>query len=433
MAHTLRISALQLAAHDRDAFSIRREHILRVCAQSAASCDLLVLPESTFPAYVLGDADIDDAQVEDALTAMRQIAREHACTIVAGVALRQEGVLYNSAVAIDRDGSLAGVADKAFLWHFDRKWFAPAETLAPVATSVGKLGLFVCADGRMPGIARALVDRGAEMLVMPTAWVTGGRDPSSLENVQADLLARVRAFENNVVLVAANKCGTERGMVAYCGKSQIVANDGNVVALAGEQAEVAISATMNIAAPRPFRSIPLDASVVNPGSERRIVRIAISIDPLPADIDARLRLLDSELALAPGYAAGIEELARIVPTVSLEAMRAYDPGALVAARLAGAQVAILDAAAHDPWLERIARARALELRMYIVVFDRGRERAYAIDPDGAVIAGTFGDYRLAGFAFDARRTHETAVAPGTDILEGMRRIEILQHTRSELQ
>ena len=57
---------------------------------------------------------------------------------------------------------------------------------------------------------------------MPTAWVTSGRDPGALENVQADLLARVRAYENGVPFVAANKCGVELGIALYCGKSQIV-------------------------------------------------------------------------------------------------------------------------------------------------------------------------------------------------------------------
>ena len=69
---------------------------------------------------------------------------------------------------------------------------------------------------------------------MPTAWVTSGRDPTSLENVQADLLGRVRAYENRVPFVAANKCGSELGMVAYCGKSQIVDSRGEIVALANQ-------------------------------------------------------------------------------------------------------------------------------------------------------------------------------------------------------
>ena len=92
--------------------------------------------------------------------------------------------------------------------------------------------MLVCADGRLPTIARTLVERGAEILVMPTAWVTSGRDPRALENAQADLMINVRARENGVPFLAANKCGVERGAVAYCGKSAIVAADGTFLARA---------------------------------------------------------------------------------------------------------------------------------------------------------------------------------------------------------
>ena len=380
------------------------------------------MPEATFPAYVLGDDRIDDTAVASALDVLRTIARDAACTIVAGAALRRDGRLYNCAVAIDRDGSVAGTADKAFLWHFDRKWFAPAQTLAPVRTSAGILGLFVCADGRMPGIARALVDLGAELLVMPTAWVTSGRDPAVLENIQADLLARVRAFENGVPLAAANKSGVERAMVAYCGKSQIVAADGTVAAIAGSASEEIVRATVSVGASRPFRVEPLRVPRRD-APDLRAIRVAVTIEAPSVDIKERLADIDAELVLAPEFAAGFERLDSLVPAISIDASRAFDPQCLIEARLAGIRVTILDAAESHPWLERVARARALELRIYAIVFDRKAKRAYAIDPDGAVVAGTFGEYRLASFTLDARRTAETFVAPGTDVYEGLERID----------
>ena len=80
---------------------------------------------------------------------------------------------------------------------------------------------------------------------------------------------------------------------------------------------------------------------------------------------------------------------------------------------------------RPPWLERIARARAVELRVYLVVFDCSAQRAFAVDPDGAIVAGTFDEYRLASFTFDPRKTIETIVAPGTDVAEGLDRIEAI--------
>jgi predicted amidohydrolase len=424
VSSTLRIGALQLRAHDRAQFSVRLAEINASVRAAAAGLDLLVLPEATFPAYVLGDAAIDDATVNAALESLRQVAKATSCVIVAGAATRNERALFNSAVVFDRDGTVAGRADKLFLWHFDGKWFAPGERLSPIRTSIGMLGVLICADGRMPGIARALVDRGAELLVMPTAWVTSGRDPSALENIQADLLARVRAYENGVPFVAANKCGNERGMVAYCGKSQIIDAAGVALAMAGERDEELITSTIEIAAPKPYR---IERPNITPRGavERTTIRVAFTLDAVPADVDERLALLDADVAVAPGYAQGIAQLDRVLPTIAMDAALARDPGTLIHYRNAGYRCVILTSDAPAPWLEDIARARATELRLYLIVFDRARGRAYAIDPDGAIVAGSFDGYRFPSFALDTKRTLATVLVPGTDVAAGIERVTAL--------
>jgi predicted amidohydrolase len=421
VARLLRVAALQLRAHDASAFTATLPSLLDRVRGAAREADLLVLPEGTLPAYVLGGKAIDEASVARALADLSAIAARERCAIVVGAAVRRDGALYNTAVVIDCDGTPAGSAEKIFLWHFDRKWFAPGDRLAPVATSIGKLGVLVCADGRMPGIARALVDRGAELLVMPTAWVTSGRDPAALENAQADLLARVRAFENAAPFVAANKCGVELGMVAYCGKSQIVDANGEILALAGERDEVLIDAQIALKTPHPqrvARALPPAREPIEP----RTIRVALSARALPPDIEQRLETIDAEVAIAPGAPDQIARLDRSVPTIVLDANAAFDPGTLALYRAAGYRVAVLEGDGSNPWLERIARARALELRMYVVAIDLGAGRAYAVDPDGAIVAGTFGDYRIASFPLDVHRTLQTSVAPGTDVAEGIARV-----------
>jgi hypothetical protein len=100
-----------------------------------------------------------------------------------------------------------------------------------------------------------------------------------------------------------------------------------------------------------------------------------------------------------------------------------DPGGLAALRMAGTTLAVWRTSYDPPWQTAIARTRALELRMYLVVIDTARARAYAVDPDGAVICGTYGEYEIAGFTFDPARTRQTAVAPGTDVLAGLARAQ----------
>ncbi len=424
MPRTIRLAALQVRAHDRDDYERCRDALFERIERAARDRDLLVLPEGTFPAYVLGDDTVDERLVAGATTELIRIARATGCAIVAGAAVRRGAHLYNSAIVIDRDGSPAGSADKLFLWHFDRQWFTRGAAISPVQTSLGKLGVLICADGRMPGIARTLVDRGAELLVMPTAWVTSGRDPRALENLQADLLARVRAFENGVWFVAANKCGVERNMVAYCGKSQIVDAAGNIIALASDAGEDLVGAQVELAPPAPYRSERPNprARTSQPG---KALRIAIDNTQLPADMRERLRILEDDIALAPYGDDDFDALDRAIPAIRIDAREAFDPEVLVAYRLAGYRTAVLDAKASHPWLERIARARAAELRMYVIVFDREADRAYAVDPDGAVIAGTFGDFTIASFALDPQRTAQTLVAPGTDVAAGVEFIESL--------
>lgn len=410
---------MQLRAHDRSAFMQSLDPILAEARHAARNSDLIVLPEGTLPAYVLGSATIDEAAVTAALDRFRELACGTKTVIVLGAAAAVDSEIRNAAFVIDADGSLAGRSDKLFLWHFDRRWFAPGRSLTPIATSLGVLGVLVCADGRLPTISRGLVERGAQLLVMPTAWVTSGRNPGDLENVQADLLARIRAYENGVPFVAANKCGAELRMVAYCGKSQIVDARGEILAIAGEHDAETIYANVELAKARlapPSRHVPPHAPAAHD-----IIRLAISIDPLPLDISERLELLDDAYALSP-QAHESADLTETVPSAWVDDGTMLDPSGLVAYRRAGYAMIVWTTQLGVPWSERIARGRALELRIYVVVFDRSMHRAFAVDPDGAVVAGTFDDYQLASFVFDPRKTADTVVAPGTDVAEGLERI-----------
>lgn len=426
MTRSIRVAAAQLRAHDRDAFASRLDAIVDAAAAAAASAQLVVLPEGTLPAYVLGDDPVDDAAVHAAIGRLANVARSAGAVVVAGAAVRgaDSASHYNAAIAIDRDGTLAGRADKLFLWHFDARWFAPGGTVAPIATSLGKLGVLVCADGRIPTIARALVDRGADLLVMPTAWVTSGRDPSALENAQADLLARVRAYENGVPFVAANKCGAELGMVAYCGKSQIVDARGEIAAIASQDTPETIRANVEIGAARPHRTSPVRPQRRAPAAGAPL-RLAISPDPLPHDVDRRLDILGAAHAVAPRLGAErLQALDAGVPTAIVGDADALDPGGLVPYRRAGYALVVWETAG-DAWTHAIARARALELRIYVVVLDSAADRAYAVDPDGNTVAGTFGSYRLASFALDPRKAAQTVVAPGSDVAESLDRVASL--------
>ncbi|MDP9106289.1 MAG: carbon-nitrogen hydrolase family protein [Candidatus Eremiobacteraeota bacterium] len=410
------VAAVQTRAHDRAVFAERWPALLaQVAAAAESGARLVVVPEGTVPAYVIGAEPVDANQLESAAQDVIAVAARTGATIVYGGARAGEHGLANSAYVVTPAG-IAGYADKCLLWHFDRRWFTAGSALEPVDTPVGRLGVFICADGRIPTIPSTLVARGAQILVVPTAWVTSGRDPHALENLQADLMIPVRARENGVPLVAANKAGVEARSVAYCGKSQIVAADGTVVALAPQDEETTLHATVAIGS-------PAVALAPEPPAVRRLAG-----DPLPnvlriaiaSHADAALHALaataDADLVIDPHAQPASADVALVDDEAVL------DPRALVAPRLDGVRLFVWRASIEAPWVVPFARTRAAELRAYVVVFDSLRRRAFAVDPDGAVVCGTFGGFDLAAFAFDRARTDAWRVAPATDVREAFMRV-----------
>jgi predicted amidohydrolase len=416
------VAAVQTRAHDRADFTERWPALLaRVAAAAEAGARLVVVPEGTVPAYVIGTEPVDPSELEAAATDVIAVAARTGATIVYGGARAGERGVVNSAYVVTPAG-IVGYADKYFLWHFDRRWFRPGSTLEPVDTPVGRLGVFVCADGRIPTIASTLVARGGEILVVPTAWVSSGRDPHALENLQADLMIPVRARENGVPLVVANKVGVEARSVAYCGKSQIVAADGTVVAFASQDDETTLHATVAVGRPAVVRTGEPPAVARLAGEPLpAVARIALALHADP-ELHALAAVADAGLVIDPHAAPPSADVALVDDDAML------DPRALVAPRLAGVRLFVwrtstgsaqaIDAA----WVAPFARTRAAELRAYVVVFDAPRRRAFAVDPDGVVVCGTFGAFELAAFAFDRARTDAWRVAPMTDVRDALMRV-----------
>ncbi|MGZ3503959.1 MAG: carbon-nitrogen hydrolase family protein [Vulcanimicrobiaceae bacterium] len=419
---TIIVASLQLDAHERTAFAqVWPEIVARIREAARTGAQLVVLPEGTAPAYVMGYAPYDGDASRRALADIQSVAHEMRTTVIFGSTRQNGSRLLNSAHVVDSDGSLAGSADKQFLWHFDRQWFEPGDTLQPIRTSIGTVGVLVCADGRIPTIARTLVDRGAELLVMPTAWVTSGRDPNNLENAQADLLARIRARENGVPFAAANKVGVELGCVAYCGKSQIVGADGSMLALASQDRSETIFAEIELTGARePRGAYAIGDFPVWPAVAQRIAITQHAYED--AQLAERLRIIEATTVILPGRRHATAQAPGDLPIVNACDEMMLDPAGLVPERSNGRTIAVWETELRDAtWTTAYARARALELRMYVIVIAPSQDRAFAVDPDGAVVAGTFGTFDLASFAFDPARTENTLVAPGTDVLDGLAR------------
>ncbi|WP_435741877.1 carbon-nitrogen hydrolase family protein [Nocardioides sp. SYSU DS0663] len=200
-----------------------------------AGADLVVLPEAF--ARDFGEAGSDVSPYAEPLdgpfaTEVGRVAGERGATVVAG--MFETGPdpdrPYNTLVA---RGAEEAAYRKVHLYdsfgyrESDRLTAGPPE---PVLVDVAgtTVGLMTCYDLRFPELARLLVDRGAEVLVVPAAWVAGERKVDHWRT-----LVRARAIENTVFVVACAQPAPR-----YCGHSMVVDPLGDVVAEAGDGAEL---------------------------------------------------------------------------------------------------------------------------------------------------------------------------------------------------
>ncbi len=216
---------------------------------AAAAARLVVLPECASGAgYIFRDAGDARSRAEpvpgpfsDFLAAQ---ARELRLYLVAGLAERDGDRVYNTALLVDPRGGIVGRYRKNLLVSFDRRWFDVwdgGDASLPVwETELGRIGLMICGDARLPEHARCLALRGADIVCYPTLW---GAPEQYRYNVPA------RAIENRLWLIASDKVGCEAGM-DYPGGSFIIAPDGTVAARAGETEETVVTATVDPAAAR---------------------------------------------------------------------------------------------------------------------------------------------------------------------------------------
>jgi deaminated glutathione amidase len=209
--------------------------------EQAAGAHVVVFPEAAMRDFGAKDDDLArDAEPTDGpfVSGLRQLATRHRLTIVASMfeAIPGDHRVYNTLVVVDPTKGLTATYRKRHLYDaFGDKESArirAGEDDPPLIELDGfAVGLAVCYDIRFPDFIGGLADRGADLLLLPSAWVAG-----PLKEAHWNVLARARAIDNTMYVAAAGQTGS-----AYCGQSVIVDPLGVVVAGLGEQAGVAIA------------------------------------------------------------------------------------------------------------------------------------------------------------------------------------------------
>lgn len=137
-----------------------------------------------------------------------RLAADHGIYLVSGSMPErdEEGRIYNTSYVFDRKGHQIGKHRKMHLFDIDVKggqYFKESDTLTPgdqvtvFDTEFGKMGLCICYDFRFPELARLMVDKGAQVIIVPAAFnMTTGP-------LHWELMFRQRAVDNQVYTIGA--------------------------------------------------------------------------------------------------------------------------------------------------------------------------------------------------------------------------------------
>lgn len=168
---------------------------------------------------------------------------------------RAPGLYHNTAVVLEKDGTLAGVYRKMHIpddpGFYEKFYFTPGDLgFGPIETSVGRLGVLVCWDQWYPEAARLMALGGAELLLYPTAigWDTRDGDDERARQRDAWItVQRGHAVANGLPVAVCNRVGDEADPedrtlgIRFWGASFVAGPQGEILAEAGTDAQVLIA------------------------------------------------------------------------------------------------------------------------------------------------------------------------------------------------
>lgn len=180
------------------------------------------------------------------------LAKELGAVIVTSLfEKRAAGLYHNTAVVIERDGTIAGKYRKMHIpddpAYYEKFYFTPGDLgFHPIDTSVGCLGVLVCWDQWYPEAARLMALQGAEMLIYPTAIGFESSDEPAEQQRQREAWTTVQrghAVANGLPVVAVNRVGHETdpsgmtGGIEFWGSSFVAGPQGELLYRASDHKE----------------------------------------------------------------------------------------------------------------------------------------------------------------------------------------------------
>ncbi|MBD8214319.1 deaminated glutathione amidase [Erwinia persicina] len=193
---------------------------------------LLVLPEAVLARDITDpDLAVKSAQALDGpfLSQLLAASGKNNLTTVLTLHVPDEGGRVRNVLVAMRGGTLLARYDKLHLYDAfavqESRNVSPGDSIPPLIDVDGlKVGLMTCYDIRFPELARRLVLDGADLLVLPAAWVRG-----PMKEKHWEVLITARALENTCYVLATGECGPRN-----IGHSMVVDPLGVAIAQAAE-------------------------------------------------------------------------------------------------------------------------------------------------------------------------------------------------------
>lgn len=225
---------------------------------AAQGAELIVLQELHNGLYFCQTEDVAKFDMAETIPGPStefygEIARQNNVVIVTSLfEKRTTGLYHNTAVVLERDGSIAGKYRKMHIpddpAYYEKFYFTPGDIgFEPIDTSVGRLGVLVCWDQWYPEAARLMALRGAELLIYPTAIGYESSDSADEQERQREAWTTVQrghAVANGLPVVAVNRVGHEddpsgqtRG-IQFWGSSFVAGPQGEMIYRASNSEEV---------------------------------------------------------------------------------------------------------------------------------------------------------------------------------------------------
>ena len=232
---------------------------IRTCAKAGA--ELIVLQELHTGLYFCQTEDTVQFDLAESIPGpstndFGALAKELGVVLVLSLfEKRAVGLYHNTAVVIEKDGSIAGKYRKMHIpddpAYYEKFYFTPGDLgFQPIETSVGKLGVLVCWDQWYPEAARLMALAGADMLIYPTAigWESSDSVDEKMRQRDAWTISqRGHAVANGLPVISVNRVGWEMDPsqqtngIQFWGSSFVAGPQGEILKLlSDENEEVAV-------------------------------------------------------------------------------------------------------------------------------------------------------------------------------------------------